>query len=361
MGVTPSPRGRMLIVSTDCGGGTGAYTMLGNYLQAHPVDNKPALLMPRTSEWRTVAEDGGFVVCDLPGRRDRWLTHALALPGLARHLRGIRGVTAWHSRGFDVALALGRLLGIPSFGVFHDEPYSRTHGRFRKALMHFCAPRFTARIFPSQAVLKAWSSLIPETDNFVVPNGLPDLKPSRTELAGVCRIGFLGMYSPQKGFRIVSHWISALQSAPVEWRLYGNVHSSHIEEASALVAAFPTRVKLMGRRAPQDIFSEIDLLVLPSVGFDTFPTVLLEAARAGIPVVASSLGGAPEIVREQKTGFLFDPRQPEAGLNALTALVEDAALRMRQGNAARAHFEANFSIGPMVQGYRAIWERFGAT
>ena len=102
-------------------------------------------------------------------------------------------------------------------------------------------------------------------------------------------------------------------------------------------------------------FSHIDILAHASHGFDSLPTVLIEAARAGIPCIACRNGGAGEIVIDGETGFLFPPTNPELGLKKLTELITDSRLRERQAAAARDRFLSAFSVRRMVREYAAFW------
>src|SRR2546422_11606114 len=107
---------------------------------------------------------------------------------------------------------------------------------------------------------------------------------------------------------------------------------------------------LMIRRPPRStLFPYTTLFRSP------FPTVLLEAAAAGVPVVASALGGAGEIVVQGETGLLFDPATPEVGLAHLRRLVADPGARARLGAAARARFERLFRAERMAEGYATFW------
>ena len=99
----------------------------------------------------------------------------------------------------------------------------------------------------------------------------------------------------------------------------------------------------------------IDVLLHASIEFDPYPTVLLEAARAGIPAVASNLGGSPEIITDGVNGFLFSPRDAGLGFQRLQLLASDPALRHRMGAAARRRFETEFGVGRMVDDYLALW------
>jgi glycosyltransferase involved in cell wall biosynthesis len=73
------------------------------------------------------------------------------------------------------------------------------------------------------------------------------------------------------------------------------------------------------------------------------PTSLLEAMASGIPIVATSAGGIPDLVVNNETGFLVPPKNPRAMANALVVLLEDAKLRKRIGELARKRVERCFS------------------
>lgn len=99
--------------------------------------------------------------------------------------------------------------------------------------------------------------------------------------------------------------------------------------------------------APQELVAQYyqaaDLYVHPA-RVDTFPLVVLEALASGIPVVASAVGGIPEQVEEGRTGFLT-PRGDASALAARTAqLMQDDALRLGMGAAARRSAVARFSL-----------------
>ena len=115
-------------------------------------------------------------------------------------------------------------------------------------------------------------------------------------------------------------------------------------------------MRFEGKQPRERIFSEVDILVHCSTAFDPFPTVLIEAAQAGVPVVASSLGGAGEIVVHGETGFLFDPAAPEVGLAYLRRLVAESGLRARLGTAAKTRFERLFRAERMAEGYAGFWK-----
>jgi len=83
------------------------------------------------------------------------------------------------------------------------------------------------------------------------------------------------------------------------------------------------------------VYQAVDLLVLPSLG-ERLPNVVLEAMASGTPVVASHIGGVPEVVQDGQTGFLTPPGDVDALRGRLERLLHDPALARRLGANARA-------------------------
>jgi glycosyltransferase involved in cell wall biosynthesis len=99
-----------------------------------------------------------------------------------------------------------------------------------------------------------------------------------------------------------------------------------------------------------------DVLVHPS-HFDAFPTTLLEAMAASVPIVATGVGGMLEIVEHEVSGILVPP--PPTALafaHALTPVLADAELRRRLAAGGRARFDREFSALPWVRRLRDTYD-----
>ena len=159
-----------------------------------------------------------------------------------------------------------------------------------------------------------------------------------------------------KGFYVISQWVAKTAQHDVEWRFYGDITPCWRAEADDLASSLHDKVKFCGNVSPEIIFSEIDILVHASVEFETFGMVLVEAARAGIPSVASAMGAGGEIVVDGSTGYLFDPLgDPSAGLESLIRLIQDRGLRSEMGTKARKRYETTFTADIMARSYASFW------
>ena len=113
-------------------------------------------------------------------------------------------------------------------------------------------------------------------------------------------------------------------------------------------ATAPSNLKALGPGEPSYVsvwMLSADVVVVPSRTCDALPRVALEAQARGKPVIATRVGGLPEIVEDGVTGRLIPPGDWQALRDALLVLAEDPALRHRWGQAAR----------------QRVQERFGAT
>lgn len=96
-----------------------------------------------------------------------------------------------------------------------------------------------------------------------------------------------------------------------------------------------------------EILSLLDILVLPSLN-EAVGRVLIEAGAAGIPVVATKVGGIPEIIKDQETGLLVPPQDIDSLTKAIIFLAENKERRKSLGEAARKWIDEKFSADNMV-------------
>jgi glycosyltransferase involved in cell wall biosynthesis len=109
------------------------------------------------------------------------------------------------------------------------------------------------------------------------------------------------------------------------------------------------------RENAAEILGSIDISVLSSDSEGT-PVVVLESMAAGTPIVATNVGGIPELVEDGVTGLLVPPGDSSKLAEALLRLIEDADLRTAMGKRARERAETRFSKEIMVKRYEELYE-----
>jgi glycosyltransferase involved in cell wall biosynthesis len=99
-----------------------------------------------------------------------------------------------------------------------------------------------------------------------------------------------------------------------------------------------------------------DIFVLPSRR-EAFGYVLLEAMVTHLPIIASQIGGIPEVVEDRKTGILFEPEDTESLSKAITSLLKDIQKRKQMGEAGHTRATQKFSAKVMAENYEKLYEK----
>ena len=107
------------------------------------------------------------------------------------------------------------------------------------------------------------------------------------------------------------------------------------------------------------VLSLLDVYVLPS-RMEGVSLTLLEAMSAGLPVVATRVGGNPEVVVDGATGLLVEPGEPRQLAAALQSLLGDEARRLTLGAAGRRRVDETFSMERFVDAHVQLYERLRA-
>jgi glycosyltransferase involved in cell wall biosynthesis len=156
------------------------------------------------------------------------------------------------------------------------------------------------------------------------------------------RIGFVGSFLPSKAPHLVVEAAASLPPGQVTVDLIGASAPYHGDASYGARLAPWLRhpcVRAVGAVQPEEMperLAALDLLVLPSVWLENSPLVVREAFAAGLPVVASRLGGAAESVRDGFDGLLFTPGDVTALAAILARLVEEPGLYERLAAGVRA-------------------------
>ena len=141
--------------------------------------------------------------------------------------------------------------------------------------------------------------------------------------------------------------------------LVGNPVRMTVEEIRqrASSAGLGDRIHLPGRlEDPPSVLKAIDIFVNCSV-FEGSSNAIIEAMAARLPVVGTAVGGTPELVIPDETGFLVEPKDVDGLSNAISTLAEDRDLRSRMGQAGRARTLELHTEEKMIATYLDLYRR----
>lgn len=160
-----------------------------------------------------------------------------------------------------------------------------------------------------------------------------------------------------KGHEAAAGAIAKLREAHPKLRLLVVGDGPARDRVHAEMASLGDAAVLAGHRDDvMAILDATDVLLHPS-RVDAFPTALLEAQAASVPVVATAVGGIPEIVTDGEDGLLVDaPPRAAAIASTLGRLIGDQGLRTALGEAGRRRFEAEFAADRWAERTRAVYE-----
>jgi glycosyltransferase involved in cell wall biosynthesis len=126
------------------------------------------------------------------------------------------------------------------------------------------------------------------------------------------------------------------------------IESSHILRARALRLPHAAEVG--------SVYEASDVVVVPSIEPEPFGLVAAEAMAAGLPVIASRIGGLPEIVDDHRTGLLVDPGDADSLLAAMRKLSASSSRRAEMGRQGRECFERRFRVDRYVEEITLVYE-----
>jgi glycosyltransferase involved in cell wall biosynthesis len=172
-------------------------------------------------------------------------------------------------------------------------------------------------------------------------------------------LGVVARLEPEKGHtHLVAAMPAIVERAPRTWLAIvgeGSECASLRAQAAALAAPARERIIFTGRRDDiSALTADLDIAVLPSLR-EAQGISILEAMARRKPVVASAVGGIPEVLTHGVSGILVPPADPAALADAVVRLARSPRLRREMGEAGYATVEARFSMDAMVRRVEAVY------
>lgn len=352
---------RILHVAETIKGGCGTYLnqVVSHQLKDERIEVVRVLIPAEHASQLEEVPVEHVAVFDRGGRRS-----VLALTNLARQLlaqvREFRPDCIHLHSTFAgiVGRTVLRLAGIevPVIYCAHGWAFDMQRSAFKNRLIAatervlsiFCDRVVTISEYERQRGLDA--GLSPDK-MITVLNGIVDrAPPPHPEPRAKRRLLFIGRLDRQKGIDVLLQAIGEMPDR-FELRIAGSAVVSPADKA-AFEGAHVTLLGWCNEEQIQGELARCDLLVVPS-RWEGFGLAALEAMRAGRAVVASAVGGLPEVVEGGVTGILVKPEDP-AALGAALLSIDDASL-VAMGAAGRARFLAHFTIDRTAEALVALY------
>lgn len=225
--------------------------------------------------------------------------------------------------------------------------------------------RFDHIVPVSDAVrVRLAESGIPESMMTVAKAGCPPLATTRSRDEARASlsldpasfvIGSFGRLVPEKGVQTL---IAAIPHLPetVVIEVFGDGPAKAELESAAL--GHVGRIRFRGKIADvADAMSAMDAIAIPSTWEEAFPYAALEAMSLGRPLIASHIGGLPEMVREGETGWLFEAGSAEDFARVASEMASQRDEARRRGERGRAWQSAEFTIDAFAERMERVYER----
>ena len=349
----------IVMIGTDPNGNGGVASVIRGYFEAGLGQRWPLLFLTSHREGRA-------------GRKLAiWATAWLRLAWLVAwrrcgvlHLHSASRASFWRKWSFFL---LARLGGVPVIWHIHGAEFKRFYaiecGRWRRRLIR----RALGSAFCVVALSKQWRDLLqglaPRANVVVIRNCV-----ATDAVPGINRkpqtLLFLGRITQLKGVYDLMQAVRRLAATIPDIRLQiAGVGESEQVLACARELGVADRVELIGwitGSAKRTALAEASALVLPSYA-EGLPMALLEAMAVGTPVIATPVGGVPDLVRDGHNGLLVAPGDVAALAAAIRRVLVEPGLAAGLGQAGQHTVLRDFGLENMLKDLGAIYRMAGIT
>lgn len=272
-------------------------------------------------------------------------------------------VAAHSSKAGTLARLAGRSLKIPVVFTAHGWAFTPgvpgTHAALYRRIERLVGPLasriITVSEFDRRLALEA--RIAPPERIVTVHNGIPDVPTPRSDpTRSPPRLVMVARFMAQKDHRTLFQALAGLTAHPWEVDLIGDGPLMDDTRQLSASLGLTGRVRFLGQRMDVGAILSASQAFLLISNWEGFPLSILEAMRAGLPVIASAVGGVDEAVQDGRTGFLVPRGEAAALRDRLTRLLVDADLRGRLGGEGRRRFETTFTLDHSVRRTLAVYQ-----
>ena len=231
----------------------------------------------------------------------------------------------------------------------------------RRAYMKEVCSLIDLFVAPSRQIAAVFVKYgIPQQKIVHLPYGFDTAKLSSTAKSnsGALRFGFIGNFMPSKGLHVLIESFKGIPPEKAQLKIYGAAYSyksalsGYLRQVTSM--ARQGNIEFMGpfdHQRIRDVFENIDVLVVPSIWQENAPLVIQEAYLSQTPVIASRIGGIPELITHGVNGFLFEAGNGVDLRRTITNIIEDPGLLQQ----AREGIQKVKSIGQLAAEFEALY------
>lgn len=273
-------------------------------------------------------------------------------------------VSAHTAKAGWIARAACARLGIPAIYTPHGLSVGSRAGAPLRMLV-LLAERAAGRwnhdvvcVCEAERQLALASHIAPRERLHVIHNGVRDVGPElrASPARGPCRVVSVARFEKPKDHGTLLAAMSLLKDLDWELELVGDGPLEKNCRALADRLGIADRVRFLGyQRDPTPALARASLFVLSSRS-EALPRSVLEAMRAGLPIVASAVGGLPELVDNGSNGVLISNSDVDGFASAIREMIVNADVRTARGKASRAVYEARFGFELMLEKTAALYD-----
>jgi glycosyltransferase involved in cell wall biosynthesis len=360
-----SARHRLLLTVYPPDGGAARHVIeLGSGLDPESWEIDLACV-PDSEPWHELGERSNVTVHSLGGRHGRPVARDLGdLPMLARLARKADVVHAHSSKAGFLTRLGAAVAGRRRCTIFTPHGWSfwaatgveaRFYLSLERAASHWC--RTVVAVSQAEGSAGLGAGIGRPSQYRVIPNGIDLDRFAAPPRPDAGRIAWVGRLAPPKRPDLAVRALALIRGAGQEARLdiVGEGPLRADLEAQVAAEGLGGAVGLLGfRNDVPELLSRSAVFVLVS-GYEGCPLSVLEAMAAGVPVVATAVGGIPELVAHGETGLLVESGRPEALAAALDELLSDPARAEALGRAGRERVRERFSREQMLAATSSLY------
>lgn len=322
------------------------------------------LLCTEHSAIAEAAADAAAEICRFPlaGELDPLLPFHLgrsirAVQPDILHVHSRRGADLWGG----IAASMWRIKAVVSRRVDNPEPAWLARLKYQRYARVIAISEGIRRVLLAEGVPAAKTVCVPSAVDHRFYQGSCNKTWFRRQFGlnnNERTIGVIAQLIQRKGHRyLIAAAPSIVRGFPnIRFIFFGRGPLQSELERLCREAKISDKVCFAGFRSDlEQLLPCLDLVVHPAT-LEGLGVSLLQAAASGLPIVASRVGGLPEIVRHGRNGYLVPAANPVAIAEAVSALLKDPLLAQRFGQAGREMVRSNFSLEAMVAGNLAVYQ-----